>query len=665
MNRLQNKPNLKNFTPRFAMYDYARGNSALEPFLDNLLETTARLGLDGLAIYLEDLAMFLKPSVYRGSIPLDGWKRLDAKARALGLTLLPLLNLYGHNEQTLAHPEFASFRDDAKGTVLDLDSPTVQDEIRRVLDIALQTFSSPLIHIGFDEAFGLGYTAEQRTGKPVDVAFTFQKHLTWAAEEVLRRGRRPMFWADMAGIYYPEIIADLPRELIPVDWFYRVEPEYPTMRRWVENGFDLWIAPTIGYVEHIWPDHEHNEAHVHSVLEAGSKAGAQGIIFTAWEQRAFPFAARLPMLAWQASITQPHKNEAEPSLRQVTTECLRPFHGDEADRFATASLRLGQINQLLPVEARLGNPAVVRKEWYRCNPQATEIHACMQAILEETAPVVRGFPDLELAHSRFSLHAGMLHPDKVSPRQLASSARLLEKTVGENWLNERAREGYEREFKPEWQRLIADIERWPEEETGPCPPYQTDSVRASTILSPSEPTIACLSGLRGRDGRREEEKGQTRVFIWHTDVALHVRFQCLQQLASRGAEKSVDFMLTRDDIVTLCLDFEGKGNGYLWTEANPAGGVFCQWHYQAGVPSQWHPLAGQKSWGTPHPMEGGWGVELSIPYAELGIVAPPPGSSMGLTIGRRRSWNHAPPSIWGGMGWEERDSPLCLSRLLF
>jgi len=93
-------------------------------------------------------------------------------------------------------------------------------------------------------------------------------------------------------------------------------------------------------------------------------------------------------------------------------------------------------------------------------------------------------------------------------------------------------------------------------------------------------------------------------------------------------------------------------------------GLAC-WLEDAHTNSEWHPLSGTKPWGNPLPVDNGWGVELVIPFSDLGITPPAPGSNIGITIGCRHAWNNARSSLWGGMGWLERDSPRCLARLQF
>lgn len=645
------------------MYDYARGEAVREAYLKELLDVAARLGLTGLAVYLEDFTLFLQPQAYRGSITLAAWKRLDAYARKKGLVILPLLNLYGHAEQTLSNPAYSHLRDDVRGTTLNYANPKAKDLVRQVLEVALDTFSSPWIHIGFDESWGMGNRAERETGKPIEVATVFREHLTWAANEVTSRGRRPAFWADVPSVYYPEIIPDLPRELIAVDWYYRCEPSYPSMKRWTSHGFDLWVAPTIGYSESVWPNFRGLAPHAVSVLDAGRDAGASGVIFTAWEQANFRFSERLPMLAYENRLATARGGEV-PSLRRTMSDWYKPELGDEAESFVTASLEIGSLHDLLPAGLSEGTESLleVRNYWYRHNRFSRQAWRRIKRILQDTAPTCRKFSNLALAHRRFSLMADILNPDGVDTGKLIRMVLDNEPVNRANWCAERTTASYRKKIVPLQDKLKRQLESWPSVLKGTPPPYSPAIAYAQRGFRPSLPSAHGFSV-----GARQLEKENTSFYAWYTGKALHFLFECTQKSPARGVEQSVDFLLTRDDLVAVCLDFKGQGKDYLWFESNPSATVFCQVHDIANgcKNSEWHPLSGKRTWAQVQPFDQGWSVEFCLPFSELQIAPPAPGEAMGLAIERRHGWNASPASRWGGTGYFSRDLPPYLSKLIF
>lgn len=634
------------------MYDYARGNNAREDFLKGLIDIASLLRLDGLAVYIEDFALFVAPETFEGSISLKGWKRLDRYAKSKQLVLLPLLNLYGHAEQTLARPEFSSLRDDARGGTFNYGHPKTKPLIQRVLDVVTETFSSPWIHMGFDEVWGMGFARERRTGNPIDVPSVFAKNLTWAAAQIRQRGRRPMFWGDVPGVYYPEIIPDLPRDLIAVDWFYRREPRYPSMQRWADEGFEFWIAPSIGFAEHIWPDFEELAGSVAKVINAGKRAGAGGIIFTAWEQYNLPFAPRIPFLAWQAQLTE-GLVKGEKSFQQGMSDWLRPTLGKSADVYAQTAMELGRLNRVLPMDLLLPGIdwADTRHRWRCLNPFAGRQIARARRILESTRQRAARFPDLKLTHERYALQVELLCGGWGDLKKRL--VRAEEKNQS-NWISERTAESYARQVKPMFEGLLRQIE-------GP------ESLRKPLAVQ------RCMAAF-GAGGKKKIDPWQlpvgptgqtTQFFVWYTKDALHLKFNCTQDQAPRGVEESVDFMLTRDDLIAVCLDVWGTRRGFLWFEGNPAGTVFCQVHDRDNVNSEWHPLAGRRKWGRAKTGKAGWSIEFRLPFRELGISPPGRGKEMGLAVERRYAWGEYPPSRWGGSGLVSRDRPGLLSRLVF
>jgi|GEM_PF-4426666 len=650
--------NPPSYPHRFLMYDYARGRCVRESFLAELLTEARRLSLTGLAVYIEDLGPFDGLPGTVDSIRPEGWKRLDEHAASLGLELLPLLNLSGHSEQTLAHPEYADLRGDDRGTVLDYRLPGTRPLVSRVLDRVMTIFSSPRIHIGFDEAWGLGQREERRAGRALDLASIFVRDITWVAGEVVARGRRPMFWGDVPGVYYPEVIGDIPRSLIPVDWFYRVEPEYPAMRRWEEAGFEHWVAPTLGYSEPGLPDAARLQRHARRVLAAGAAAGAAGVIFTAWEQPVAPYRARLPLAAWEAAQSRaPWVWFFETALAYHT-----PRLGGRARDYVRASRALGAAGRLLPAEATAYHPLRVREAWYRRNPHAPRLHARLRRLLDLAAPLAAPFPELALAwrHARF--RADLFSPEPPDTARLRQEAGALCAALRDSWSGERLPEAFERIEKPGWERLIAALS----EKAAAAPAFARAEVRVLRAR-PAAPQVEGFLYRKGYEGEERPETDPTRVFFWQDGHgrAFHALFHCRQGAPARGVETGVDFVLTRDDAVGLSLDFHGDASGFLWIIANAAGTVFCQRHTRDNANRQWDPLAGGKGWGRAVAVEGGWGVHLEIPFADLGIAPPPPGHRFGLSMQRYRNGHGGPDSLWGGLGWVHRDAPDCLASLRF
>ena len=640
------------------MYDYARGRCVQEAYLARLLEEARRLSLTGLAVYIEDLAPFDGLSGTPDSILPEGWKRLDDYAASLGLELLPLLNLSGHSEQTLAHPEYADLRGDDRGTVLDYSVPGTKPLVSRALDRVMAVFSSPRIHVGFDEAWGLAQREERRAGRPLDPAAIFVRDITWVAAEVVARGRRPMFWGDVPGVYYPQVTDDLPRSLIPVDWFYRVEPHYPCMQRWEEAGFEHWVAPTLGYGEPGLPDVSRLQRHARRVLAAGAASGASGVIFTAWEQPVAPYRMRLPMAAWQAAQSRTPRV----SFFETAQAWLAPQYGAQSRDYVRAARALGVAKRLLPVDAFLFHPLRVREAWYRQNPNAPRLHARLHRLLERVHPLAAPFPDLALAWRDARFWADLFSPAPLDTGRLRQEAQALGAAQRGPWEEERAAEAYDRIELPRWQARIAALA----EPAGAAPQTAPEEV-ALPRSRPATPQVGRFRYRKDKAGEAlaEGEADATRVFFWQDGRAFHALFHGRQEAPARGVETGVDFVLTRDDAVGLSLDFHGKANGFLWIIANASGTVFCQRHTRDNQNRQWDPLAGPKPWGRPVPVEGGWGVHLEIPFADLGIAPPPVGHRFGLSMQRYRNGHGGPDSLWGGLGWVHRDAPDCLASLRF
>ncbi len=119
--------------------------------------------LDSLQLHLTDDQRFAFPSqafpqAWDQKITLDEFKMLEAYAVARGVTLIPELEVPGHSGVLRsAYPDVFGESPADLAT-----SPKALAGIKTLLSEMMEVFSSPYIHIGADEAFGVSQ-ADQRT----------------------------------------------------------------------------------------------------------------------------------------------------------------------------------------------------------------------------------------------------------------------------------------------------------------------------------------------------------------------------------------------------------------------------------------------------------------------------------------------------------------------
>ncbi|MGK5651375.1 beta-N-acetylhexosaminidase [Brevibacillus formosus] len=224
------------------MVDASR-NAVMKPdSIKILLRKMAVMGLDVLMLYTEDTyAIETQPyfGYMRGRYTDQECREINDYAGLFGIEVIPCI-------QTLAHLETFLQWDAAKElhdtpAVLLAGSDRTYALIEEMVTAAAKPFQSKKIHIGMDEAHGLG------RGRYLDLngyrpRFEIMTdHLQRVLSITRKLGLQPMIWSDMyvrigsqTGDYYDEkavipeeVIENLPRDVKFVYWdYYHTDPEF-------------------------------------------------------------------------------------------------------------------------------------------------------------------------------------------------------------------------------------------------------------------------------------------------------------------------------------------------------------------------------------------------------------------------------------------------------
>ena len=165
----------------------------------------------------------------------DETRDLAQACRAKGVEVIPLIQSLGHAESVVGKPEYAHLREAAD--ITDQYDPTC-DEARALLiemfdEIIDATRPREFFHMGGDETWSLGKSAKcAPIVAEIGVGGLYLRHMLPLLEHVHGRGLRPIIWADIV-LAHPEIIADVPKFVVMMDWDYWTAEERPA-------GIQLW-----------------------------------------------------------------------------------------------------------------------------------------------------------------------------------------------------------------------------------------------------------------------------------------------------------------------------------------------------------------------------------------------------------------------------------------
>jgi len=266
----------------------------------DFIRLSAQMGLNAMYMYMEDTYEMEKYPYFgymRGRYTKEELREMDSFGQKFGVELIPTIQTLGHLAKTLRWRYTIPMRDTADSLYVGADA--TYEFIEEMIKTCRECFTTDRIHIGMDEAYGMGkgaYLGDNGLHDPYEM---FSKHLTRVNEICKKYNYEPMIWSDMyftlgseTGTQYdpvcklPENIQEtVPKEVSMVYWDYFIEdPDlYDTMfARHREIGRDIifaggvwcWATPVVNYGR-TWRISK-------PALEACYRNGVKDVFLTLW-----------------------------------------------------------------------------------------------------------------------------------------------------------------------------------------------------------------------------------------------------------------------------------------------------------------------------------------------------------------------------------------------
>lgn len=288
---------------RAFQWDLARQVERLD-FLKKLLPRYARWGYEELYLHLEDAVHYPSlPGIGRDdAYTYEELGDLVLAAAKCGIRVVPIVNLLGHTQYLIKHPELRELNElrDERG------DPLVNGQIcplhPRFLGVAEKLLrdmapycTAGKVHIGLDESFHLGRCPRCREEVARHgLGGHFAAHVSRLHKLVGQFGLQMGIWADML-YFVPEAIPQLPAGITAYDWYYypfnrkpRVEffnfaerDLHPALKK---QGIRYYGCPMNGAFRHEpLPVFGDRLANIRSWWQRCQAVRADGMLVTSWE----------------------------------------------------------------------------------------------------------------------------------------------------------------------------------------------------------------------------------------------------------------------------------------------------------------------------------------------------------------------------------------------
>ncbi|MFH2068713.1 MAG: beta-N-acetylhexosaminidase [Candidatus Omnitrophota bacterium] len=225
------------------MLDCSRNGVIKTGALKSLLRRFALMGINTVMLYTEDTYEVPGQPFFgylRGRYTYWELKEVDDYAFNLGVEMFPCIQTLGHLEQLLQWPE--TYRDvtDTRNILLAGEEKTYR-LLEEMISAASKPYRSKRIHVGMDEAHGLGTGEYQKRHGAHRTFDIMNEHLGQVCTICNRLGLKPMMWSDMyfrigskTNDYYDlettmpqDVVDNIPKNVELVYWdYYHLDYEF-------------------------------------------------------------------------------------------------------------------------------------------------------------------------------------------------------------------------------------------------------------------------------------------------------------------------------------------------------------------------------------------------------------------------------------------------------
>jgi hexosaminidase len=278
------------FRLRGVMLDVSRGKVPTLATLFHLVDMISSWKLNMLQLYVEDTFAFRShPAIGRewGALTPEEVVALDTYCRDRYVDLVPCLQSFGHMRRILELPEYAHLAESgARWSV----APVLEESYALLDDMYadhLACFGSAYINVCSDETYDLGMGQSRERAESVGRGRLFLEHATRLHQLAASHGRTMMIWDDMF-LHYPELLAQVPKDAVLLNWWYEALDHYPQVDVVHDAGLRQIVCPGTSSWGTLFPRLDNARVNIRAMAADGKRCGALGVLNTDWGDNGHP-----------------------------------------------------------------------------------------------------------------------------------------------------------------------------------------------------------------------------------------------------------------------------------------------------------------------------------------------------------------------------------------
>lgn len=283
------------FLHRGIMIDVSRDKVPKMETLYRMVDLFSSWKINQLQLYTEHAFAYKNhEKVWKDASPMTAKQiqDLDEYCRERFIELVPNQNSFGHMGRWLHHEPYRQFAEAPDGystswgfkepTALCATDPRSIALVNELIDELIPNFTSNQVNVGCDETYDLGKVRTKEICEEKGTGRVYLDFLLKIYENVEKHGNVMQFWGDIIK-GYPELIPELPENIIALVWGYR--PDHPYNKECPEfkkSGVPFYVCPGTSSWLSLSGRTKRAITNITNAAENGKKFSATGILLTDW-----------------------------------------------------------------------------------------------------------------------------------------------------------------------------------------------------------------------------------------------------------------------------------------------------------------------------------------------------------------------------------------------
>jgi hypothetical protein len=274
------------FPTRGVLLDITRDKVPEMETLYSLVDRLAEWKLNELQLYTEHVFAYRDhPAVWQDASPMTPLqiRALDSYCKARFIDFVPNQNSFGHMERWLSHGEYRRLGEmpDGGSDLCPVD-PDCEKFLAGLYADLLPNFSSRYFNVCCDETWSLGKGRSKGAADEKGEGRVYLDFLLKIHNLVRQNGRTMMFWGDII-MQHPELIPELPKDLIAMEWGYEAEHPFAEHgKKFAESGIPFYVVPGTSSWNSLAGRTGNTIQNLRNAAENGRANGAIGYVITDW-----------------------------------------------------------------------------------------------------------------------------------------------------------------------------------------------------------------------------------------------------------------------------------------------------------------------------------------------------------------------------------------------